>query len=500
MQYHNHLAIEHIPERPIPRIFPVAFGYEEETGMQDSLTGKMQEPGYFVTNFESFIPEDIRGSGEFLANGFRVYPEGASNGEKTTLERATPECSTPRQLALYTRASELLLVGMTIRFLTEQSQATGDILEARIQRRVVDGHGSRKGAHDNFGMLKSSVENLLANRLAPSFTYHLATRSFVTGAGHVRHNALQYAQKINGLIEVDGYGFQGGMYRITEAEGTPRIEVRCNDVNISDWATHIRIGSAAMVLALNQTPLARQLNDHVPDIDRLEDAKRMNFIKLRNDGTITPTAAQVEAVDFQQRVAELLLNKLAAHVDYVPDEYVQLAHKLYIYCEDYRQVLAGNQTISLLAKRADWATKLLHVLNGIERDQQAGLSRTLNDKKSQASDMRYDNIQIKAAAGKLLKINFGTAYKLRNKNFFEDILPENEINEALATAPTTTRAHIRGKLVRKYHILSCDWNRATVASPGDSDHGIEVIFEDVTQTSLTPFTQTVLSDIKQIRH
>lgn len=418
---------------------------------------------------------------------------GASR--ETNIERATPECATPEQLSVYVRASEQLLIDIVGNYLATESENIPGELRARIQRRVVDSSGSRKACHDSFGV---SPESKLgkANHLPPPALAHLATRSFITGAGYVRGSGLRYAQKIGGLRMVNGYGYFGSMYRTTKSEGTPRIEARCSDINISDWATTMRVGGMAIAIALNQTPLADTMVGLFPE-EAIWQAKDCNRVNLNRDGSFQSSWEQQFAVDFQQGSAELAMTKLLLHCDEVPPELFKIAKEIYDFCDDYRKVLKGEATIDLLADRADWAAKFATIQRGVVKDRKFGIKRKLTDVISRAADMRYDYIGMSAIDGQLMPISYGTGYKLRERGVFNGkTITAEDVSLALRRPPANTRAALRSSLIRRYNVTNCDWNSVQVVD-GDIKHVIS--FEDVLQTELSDADHAKLADVKQLR-
>lgn len=127
-----------------------------------------------------------------MSNGGRIYFDGSANDDGsrslTNLERATPECATPSELVSYIRSSEGLLLQLVSNYVEHESRMRdGGTVRARIQRRNVDSNRNRKGCHDNFSVKLSNIadmsgEKVLLHGIALG---HMATRSFVTGAGYV---------------------------------------------------------------------------------------------------------------------------------------------------------------------------------------------------------------------------------------------------------------------------------------------------------------------------
>ena len=460
-------------------VFPVAFGNEEETGLIDNIQSFYDEPYKLAEDLVKYVPPELIGYKDFLTNGFKLYAGGCADSSlATNIERATPECATPQELVTYIRASELLIKKVVENFVAVESGYDESTINSRIHRRVVDSAGNRKGCHDNFGIdVEEKDAFLLDSKL--SLTNHLATRSFVTGAGHVKSKRLRYAQKINGLDRVTGYGYFGSMYHLRRElnDTTARLEIRCNDVNISDWATLVRIGSTALVLAINKTPLASELAEDFYE-SPINLAKHHNQLHVYNDLTLENRKIDYTAVDYQQRLAELSLDKLQLYIDELPMEYYEIARELYEYCEDYKKVARKEATIEILADRADWAAKFVLLIKNIKADEKYGINRKITDTTSHAVDLRYDYIGITAEDGELQPTKYGLGYKLRDKGIFRKTITKQNVLKAYKQAPTSTRAHLRSSLLQQNRVKYCDWNIVEL------ENGEIIELYDVTQTKL----------------
>lgn len=471
-----------------PRLFPIAFGNEAERDMKVRVGKEVLESKRIIgTILDGSVPNEYIGHGEFLNNAFRLYNAGNSTG---LIEVATPECSTPVQLRRYIRAGDHLLHLILSQYAVKMS-LKGASTKVRAQNRVIDDHNHTRGCHDNFGYKPSEFVRDQYSNLPGSVLRYLGTRHFISGAGlNSPVDGLRYAQKIDGLTEVKGYGYKNTMYRIDQGFGSPRIEIRCNDINISDWATKMRIGSTAIMLALAQTPLADQLfNGDSEDDDRvIAQAQDANGLNLTADGTIKPSAADYASVDYQQLLFELALNELSRFTD-VPDEYLDYALQGYEYCEDFRKVLGGNATIELLADRADWAAKFHATLRKIQKDSERGADRHIHDKTSRDQDLLYDITLLHAEGGKIVSARQGLGYRLRETGHMGDFVSQDEIESALNQAPQTTRARLRAHVLSRYVIQKCDWHYVEAMVEGIK-HRIEL--SDVTQTEFTDYDLDLL--------
>ncbi len=485
-------------------VFPVAYGNEEESGIIDNTSGTMDEPYKLAAHLVDYVPYEVQGAqigpNLFLRNGSKIYAGGLGiNHQPTNVERATQECAQPSELALAIQAEELLLIKLAERYVTTESAEQHRPITLRSQRRVIDGKSSRKGCHDNFALASESplAEIFDTQGTVPDdLLAYGASKSIIDGAGYVRLNGIRFSQKVGGLKSIYGYAYLGSMYRLSTDDGNSRFEVRHNDINISDWAIQVRVGGMAIALALSQTPLAAKMPTLTHSRSLIE-AKNMNRLALNEDGTITADPDLLRAIDMQQAVADLALNQLGLHVEEMPEELYWAARERYVFCEDLKRVVRGEATIALLRDRADWAAKMTYLLGRIHRDRDVGISRSLLDTKSRATDMRYDYREFKADDGKLQKTKVGFAYKLRELGEFQGrTYTPRQVTSAYRRPIPGTRASIRGHLVEHYDISNCNWDSLAVCD-GPVSYKFEM--KDVLQTELSDWDKHRLSDLKKIR-
>ena len=448
-----------------PNEFPYVMGVEEETGLMVNHGMAWEDPNILAESLRDYIPDEIAFSGKrrlFLQNGGLIYAGGAAdaNGEDN-IERATPECSNIPDVISYTQANERLMVDIAMNYATDMSAAYGGPTRVRIQRRVVDSHGNRKACHDNFG-INNPFE--FENQKQAPLVGHLATRSFITGAGHVTSHGLRFAQKIHGLENVTGYGYEGYMYRTVGANGYSdttgdRLEIRCSDINISPWAATMRLGSVALLIASLDTPLHDKIYGISPAWDSIELAKNMNIVPLDEDGAFRPAKDTYAAVDFQERLADIYLDELQLYTE-LPIEYFAIAQELKRYCEDYRKVLKNEEPITLLADRSDMAAKFAQILHrhpGFLKDPAKHLLAARDD-------LLYDYIGVSVEPDTAARVRYGTGYKLRENGAFKFSVSKLAIDRAFTTPPSDTRAKVRGNTIKNYRVSGVDWDRIEVTS------------------------------------
>lgn len=446
---------------------PSVYGYEEETGLLiDFSDGNgFHEPYSLVENMPDFLPEGIVHQKQFMSNGSRIYSDravAASNSPSVAnLERATPECETPTELVAYIRSSEEMLVQLVSNYVEHESRMrNGSTVRARIQRRNVDCEGSRKGCHDNFSVKLPDVGIKKAGRmlLHGSMLGHLVTRPFVTGAGYVdMEHGPSFSQKAGGLAETYGHNFRGSMY-YHEASDGDRLEIRCGDVNISDWATMMRIGSTSLSALIAKTPL----RDEFPNIAEHDwiyrQADAFNRFKISPDGSLMSRGKLNEALSFQRHIAELACSDLVDYVGELEEDLAWTAAELLRYCDDFEKVLNGEADIATLADRADWAAKFQIIQRDYTKRREISEGASYADLRAQSLDLFYDYIGVTARDGKLEQPEYGYGYTLRDRGKFKYTAPESQIQRGVYEPPRGTRAAPRSELIKEQKVEKISWS------------------------------------------
>ena len=504
--------------------FPVILGNEEETGMLIQYGNKVDEPYELVEHLKSFVPlELISTDDEFLTNGFRIYPglalgpvSGVDENQKvilTNLERTTPECKSPEQLALYIRAGELLLRQVAINFATYDSINRPGGSKVRIQRRVVDSNNNRKGCHDNYSISVESqnFQKLIQDDsvLNPVMRTFLASRVLLTGAGYVNHgDSVYYSQKMDGLEGEVGYYYRGSMARMELDEpidhGLIRFEVRCSDVNISDWATTMRIAGVAICLALLENGFDEELNRYVQDdvgisfFSFKDHVDKINKMTIDNEGVLSLSSEQKDAISFQKYVFELAMSKLIERTE-VPAHYYRAAKEMYAFYDELNKIASSKDSTAVLADRADSAAKLNIIINKRTQSGRNANSRNIaDDIESCAADLRYDNITVEASNGSIVRVTDGYGIKLRNRGKFITSLKDVEIQKAFSLPPDNTRAYVRGKILSDYKVEECDWARVLVYRENEHESSAEILLDPV-DTQLSDYQEEQLLDCRKIK-
>lgn len=464
-----------------PELFPIAYGNEEETMMMAGAVGastKNFHPAYtFLGGFAYNLPTGVK----TVSNEAQVYTQAGGLFYRTgrggsLFEGATPECSTPEEIAVAIQARERTMVHAVGQHITK-SYKNDEAQEVRIQRRTVDGIGNSAASHDSFEMRRpswmvryfgSDARTNSAIRLA--LLSHASTRSFMTGAGYVNDKGMFFAQKPQTLTHLEGYGYFSSVYRVTGAEDTgARFELRCNDDNISPWSIETRVGGTALVLTALQTELVGGISSRIPRMIRGNHNQKLMAFRLFNvahldgQGRLWANRFTHEAVDFQEWQFTLIGKHLSKYVE-LGGDYMEIVEEAIQYCHDFRKVAAGEAELSLLADRSDNAVKFQAVTRSVRRDREVGMMRSTNDVKAQMKDMRYDVIRISPGLGGAPRTEYGYGYKWRDSGRFRKTPSEKAVERAMYYPPTSTRAHVRGNLIRRGKIGTTTWSSVRVAT------------------------------------
>ncbi|MGH7241286.1 MAG: proteasome accessory factor PafA2 family protein, partial [Candidatus Saccharimonadales bacterium] len=268
---------------------------------------------------------------------------------------------------------------------------------------------------------------------------------------------------------LEDYGYLSSAYRISLKDDTAynhrggRVEIRCNDINISPWAVQARLGGSALLLTILKTPLADRLKDsnptHVVSLGtRIKHFRRYNHATFTPEFELQPTRNLLHALDYQERIWDLADSDLAKYVD-VPEEYETIIHELQYYCQDFRQVLKGELDLSVLANRSDNAAKFAKIISTTRKVNEGATTRPLNSIFARAYDMAYDMIEVSAGSSPTTpRVTRGYGYRLRDKGKFRLPLKPRAVEDALYRPPQTTRAALRGQAIREGKAEAVTWS------------------------------------------
>ena len=284
------------------------YGVETEYGITFSLRGQRRLSPDEVSRFLfRKVVAWGRSSNVFLENGSRLYLDVGSHPEY-----ATAECDTLSDLVAQDKAGESILrelVGYAQSQLTDEG-IRGDIF---LFKNNTDSTGNSYGCHENYCIER--IEDL--SRLENVFIPFLISRQIFTGAGKVVTNAKGTAYSMSQRAEHIWEAISSATTRSrpiintrdephADPEKFRRLHVIVGDSNMSEFATYLKLGTAAVVLAMIEDDIV-QLRDYAmaSPINALRDISydlwSKEPVKLMNGRDLTALEIQEDLCERAER-------------------------------------------------------------------------------------------------------------------------------------------------------------------------------------------------------
>jgi proteasome accessory factor A len=408
------------------------YGIETEYGITFSLKGQRRLSPDEVSRFLfRKVVAWGRSSNVFLENGSRLYLDVGSHPEY-----ATAECDSLVDAVAQDKAGESIL-----RELVEYAQGQlsdegirGDIY---LFKNNTDSTGNSYGCHENYCIER--IDDL--SRLEQVFIPYLISRQIFTGAGKVVTNAKGTAYSMSQRAEHIWEAISSATTRSrpiintrdephADPEKYRRLHVIVGDSNMSEFATYLKLGTAAVVLAMieDRNTVLRDYNMASP-INALRDISydlwSKEPVKLSNGRDLT-------ALEIQDDLCERAEQFLEGHS--LPADQVHAVQLWREVIEQYR-----NDPMAL-ADRVDWIAKLQIIERERER---SGVE--LSDPKIALIDLLYHDTNF----------DRGLYYRRQARGHFRRVVTDEQVALATHTPPPTTRAHMRGTFIK----AAKEWRR-----------------------------------------
>ena len=400
--------------------------YADETPLRDARGYEMARALADLSQLTDL--DDPATANSVLSNGARLYVDHAHP------EYSSPEVLTPREIVLWDRAGEEVML-QAVRTLAERGE------QVRLYKNNVDGKGASYGTHENY-LVPRRVEFLsIAAGLLPFFV----ARQVMCGAGRVglgqfsEEPGFQISQRAD-YMEAQ-IGLETTLKRpIVNTRDEPhatgekyrRLHVIVGDANLCDVANLLKMGSTSLVLGLIEAGLAPtlELADPVTAIRQISHDPGLRHTVELVDGR-TMSALDILAV---------YREAIEAHVGDGADA-------------DTREVLdlwdgvTEDLAIDPLrcAGRVDWATKLA-VLEGYRR--RDGLQ--WSDSRLAAVDIQWSDIDPAR----------GLAARMRASGRLASLVSPDDVAAAVIAPPEGTRAWFRGQCVSRFpgQVRAASWD------------------------------------------
>jgi proteasome accessory factor A len=414
--------------------------FEEESPLRDARGFDMSRE---VADPTQLTDEDLGLANVILTNGARLYVDHAHP------EYSTPECTNPRDIVLWDKAGEQVMLDAT-RFAAAIPSAAPILL----YKNNTDNKGASYGAHENYLMRRSTPFGEIVKHLTPFFV----SRQVVTGAGRVgigqdgREHGFQVSQRAD-YFEVE-VGLETTLKRpIINTRDEPhadpekyrRLHVIIGDANLAEISTYLKVGTTALVLAMieerfitvdlavDQPVKALRAVSHDPTLKHL--------VRMQDGRTLTAVQLQMEYLDLAKKFVE---DRYGSDVD------AQTADVL----ARWESVLDRLETDPMsCARELDWVAKLKLLEQYRDRD---GLE--WDDAKLHLIDLQYSDI----------RPDKGLYQRLVRLGKIDRLLGDAEVADAMHLPPEDTRAYFRGRCLEKYadRIAAASWDSVIFDLPG----------------------------------
>ena len=413
------------------------FGIENEYGVTCTLRGQRRlSPDEVARYLFRRVVSWGRSSNVFLENSARLYLDVGSHPEY-----ATPECDDLAELVAHDKAGERVLEGL-VASAEERLVEEGIRGEIYLFKNNTDSAGNSYGCHENFLVSRAGDFQKMVDVLIPFFV----TRQIFAGAGKLlqtpRGPVYSMAQRAEHIWE----GVSSATTRSrpiintrdephADAELYRRLHVIAGDSNMSEYATYVKVGTAAAILQM--------IEDNVVFRDVALENPIRAIREIANDPTCRrkvrlQNGRELSALDIQWEYLDRAL-RYARSPGFPPA--VQRAVEMWEY------LLTGLEKDPMsLDREVDWVIKY-HLL---ERSREKW-DLPMTDPKLSLLDLSYHDVNRQR----------GLYYILQKRGFVERIVDDQAIASAMIAPPQSTRAKLRGDFIKaakaKKRDFTVDW-------------------------------------------
>lgn len=381
-----------------------------------------------------------------LRNGARWYVDHAHP------EYSSPEVMTAREGVLFDRAGE----EVARRAMARIAGADG-VPDIAMYKNNTDSKGQSYGTHENYLVNRAVPFERLCEILLPFF----ATRHVLVGAGRVgkgqRGEVAGYQISSRADFFEAEVGLETTLNRpIVNSRDEPhadsstyrRLHVIVGDANLFETSTFLKLAMTSLVLSLAEREVEtgrRLLPDiHVKDpVDLIHRVSHDVALAERYD---TLEGERLSALDIQRRYLDAVVAASAESGE--PDAETREALTLWA-----RLLDALDTDPASTARDIEWVGKLellnqFRTRHGLEWD----------DARLAALDIQFSDLRPERSL-------YG---KLKAAGRVATIVSDDDVEAAVAHPPHSTRAYLRGELVRHHRadLDSAGWDAVTLVHEG----------------------------------
>jgi proteasome accessory factor A len=402
------------------------FGLENEYGVTCTLRGQRRlSPDEVARYLFRRVVSWGRSSNVFLANGARLYLDVGSHPEY-----ATPECDSIYDLVVHDKAGERILEQL-LESAEQRLREEGIRGIIYLFKNNTDSAGNSYGCHENYLTSRRDDFSHYAEVLIP----FLVSRQIYAGAGKVLQTARGAMYCVSQRAEHIWEGVSSATTRSrpiintrdephADAERYRRLHVIVGDSNMSEYATFLKVGAAAILLRMLEEPnvVLRDMTLENPirairEISHDMTCKRK--VRLANGREASALEIQGEYLTRALRYAE--------RRDLSPLELQALGMWEHCLTQLEKDPLG-------LDRECDWVIKY-KLLEAYREKHDLALSSP----RVSLIDLQYHDVNRQR----------GLFYKMQARGLVERICDDHDIDIAVDTPPQTTRARLRGEFIRR---------------------------------------------------
>ncbi len=415
------------------------FGLETEFGLHldTSNSHAAPLPQSAVTASRPVTPEEVAGhlfhsvvqwgrsSNVFLTNGSRLYIDVGAHPEY-----ATAEADTLTDLIALDKAGERIVQDLVAGG-EQRLRAAGIDGTIHLYKNNTDSSGNSYGCHENYLVRRRADFKAFASELLP----FLVTRQIVTGAGCITRTPqgahFSFSPRADHMWE----GMSSATTRSrpmintrdephANAELYRRMHVIVGDSTMAESTALLKMGSTDLILRIMEA------RAQMPGLALAREMQAIRDVAHDLSGTATVELADgrhLTAVEVQQAYLDLV----TSHVGGVIEPNAEVNDILDLWQRGIDAV--RTQNFALVETELDWAIKHKIVMRYQER-----LACDLADPRLARLELAFHDVSPE----------HGLFYRLQSQGLVRRIIDDERIEAAKTTAPTSTRAHIRGQFVK----------------------------------------------------
>ena len=411
----------------------------------DELRNDVDETLHLQKDRQRQIPLKDLKSDLIIHNGARLY------NDHTHPEFSTPECYGLHDLVAVDRAGEQILLQCA----KERTATRGEGV-VRLYKNNTDFEGHSYGCHENFLLSREIPFQKVIDGVLP----FVVTRQILAGAGKVgveqdsRASAATYqlAQRAD-FFEV--IASVDTMHRRplvntrdephADADRYRRLHLIIGDANMCEYATALKVGSAALAIDLleaGELPTC-ELADPIGALKEISrDESRHWTVVLAAGRTSSALEIQTDIMMAAQR----LFKGRDKETDWILDEWRGTLEAL---ARDPQELIG----------RLDWVTKKW-LLDAFAESEGLDWEKPADRTWLQSQDLEYHNIDPAE----------GLYSMLEQQGQVERLVTEEDVLRAMVDPPRDTRAYFRGTSLQKFsnEVRSLNWDSIEFSVGGGS--------------------------------